>query len=96
MTLKLFDTKTDKINDLKLNQVAPLGHQDPAWKPDGSKLLYVLNDRDGAKGSPRIYAWSPDTEKARPVTGPGYLSPRGRRTAGTSPRRRPRRTGPTS
>ena len=29
MTLKLFDTKTDKINDLKLNQVAPLGHQDP-------------------------------------------------------------------
>ena len=61
VTLKLFDTKTDKINDLKLNQVAPLGHQDPAWKPDGSKLLYVLNDRDGAKGSPRIYAWSPDT-----------------------------------
>ena len=75
VTLKLFDTKTDKINDLKLNQVAPLGHQDPAWKPDGSKLLYVLNDRDGAKGSPRIYAWSPDTRKARPVTGPGYLFP---------------------
>jgi hypothetical protein len=87
VTLKLFDTKTDKIDDLKLNQVAPLGHQDPAWKPDGSKLLYVLNDRDGAKGSPRIYAWSPDTKKARPVTGPGYLfpawSPDGRYIAAT-------------
>ena len=35
----------------------------------------MLNDRDGAKGSPRIYAWSPDTGKARPVTGPGYLFP---------------------
>ena len=86
----------DKIGDLKLNQVAPLGHQDPAWKPDGSKLLYVRNDRDGAKGTPRIYAWYPDTGKTRPSPGPGTCSPRGRRTAGTSPPRRRRRTGPTS
>ena len=75
VTLKLYDTKTDKIRDLKLSQVAPLGHQDPAWKPDGSRLLYVLNDRDGAKGTPRIYAWNRDTDKARAVTGPGYLYP---------------------
>jgi TolB protein len=75
VTLKLFDLKNDKIRDLKLQQVAPLGHQDPAWRPDGGRLLYVLNDRDGAKGTPRIYAWNPDTENARPVTGPGYLHP---------------------
>ena len=87
VTLKLFDTKTDKIDDLKLSQVAPLGHQDPAWNPDGTRLLYVLNDRDGAKGSPRIYAWNPDTGKAKAVTGPGYLfpsySPDGRYIAAT-------------
>ena len=75
VTLKLFDLKNDKIKDLGLQQVAPLGHQDPAWRPDGGRLLYVLNDRDGAKGTPRIYAWNPDTENARPVTGPGYLHP---------------------
>jgi dipeptidyl aminopeptidase/acylaminoacyl peptidase len=75
VTLKLFDLKNDRIKDLGLQQVAPLGHQDPAWRPDGGRLLYVLNDRDGAKGTPRIYAWNPDTEKARPVTGPGYLHP---------------------
>ncbi|HEY4189789.1 MAG TPA: hypothetical protein VGM28_05145 [Candidatus Limnocylindrales bacterium] len=73
--LKLFDLQTNKIKDLKLDQVAPLGHQDPAWKPDGSRLLYVRNDRDGAAGAPRIYAWNPDTGKAKAVTGPGYLHP---------------------
>jgi TolB protein len=75
VTLKLFDLRNDKITDLKLDQVAPLGHQDPAWKPDGSRLLYVLNDRDGAKGTPRIYAWNRANRNARPVTGPGYLHP---------------------
>ena len=87
VTLKLYDLQTDKIDDLKLDQVAPLGHQDPAWKPDGTRLLYVLNDRDGAKGTPRIYGWNPDTGKARAVTGPGYLypawSPDGRYIAAT-------------
>jgi TolB protein len=75
VTLKLLDLKTDKIKDLRLAQVPPLGHQDPAWRPDGSRLLYVQNNRDGAKGTPRIYSWSPDTGKARAVTGPGYLHP---------------------
>ena len=75
VVMKLYDLKTDKIKDLKLDQVAPLGHQDPAWKPDGSSLLYVRNDRSGAQGTPRIYAWNPDTGKAKPVTGPGYLHP---------------------
>ncbi len=75
VTLKLFDLKNDKIRDLGLPQVAPLGHQDPAWRPDGGRLLYVLNDRDGAKGTPRIYAWNPDTQSSKPVTAPGYLHP---------------------
>ncbi len=75
VVLKLLDLRTHKIKDLGLAQVAPLGHQDPAWKPDGTRLLYVLNDRDGAKGTPRIFAWNPDTGKARAVTGPGYLHP---------------------
>ena len=55
--------------------MAPLGHQDPAWRPDGKRLAYVGNDRDGAKGTPRIYVYTPETKKARAVTGPGYLHP---------------------
>ncbi len=75
VTLKLYNLKNDKIRDLKLQQVAPLGHQDPAWRPDGGRLLYVLNDRDGARGTPRIYAWNPDTQTTKAVTAPGYLHP---------------------
>jgi len=73
--LKLFDQKTGKVKDLKLAEVAPLGHQDPAWRPDGQRLLYVLNDRDGAKGSPRIYSYNPATGTSRPITAPGYIQP---------------------
>lgn len=75
VTLKLLDLKTVKVKDLKLEQKMPLGHQDPAWRPDGQRLAYVYNDRDGAKGTPRIYLYNVETEKARPISGPGYLHP---------------------
>ena len=75
VTLKLYNLKSKKVGNPGLDQTAPLGHQDPAWRPDGKRLAYVRADRDGAKGTPRIYVYTPETKKARPVTGPGYLHP---------------------
>jgi dipeptidyl aminopeptidase/acylaminoacyl peptidase len=75
VTLKLLDLKNSKVKDLDLAQKMPLGHQDPAWRPDGQRLAYVYNDRDGAKGTPRIYLYNVETGKARAITGPGYLHP---------------------
>jgi hypothetical protein len=75
VTLKLLDLKSKKLTDLHLPEVAPLGHQDPAWRPDGAKLAYVLDDRDGATGTPKIYLYSVDTKKTRALTGPGYIHP---------------------
>jgi dipeptidyl aminopeptidase/acylaminoacyl peptidase len=75
VTLKLVNLSSKKISDPKLSQQAPLGHQDPAWRPDGQAIAYVRNERDGAKGAPRIYLYSTSSRKAKPVTGPGYLHP---------------------
>ncbi len=75
VSMKLLNRKNGKITDLGLAQVPPLGHQDPAWRPDGQKVAYVMPDRDGAKGTPRIYVYTLSTKKAKAVTGPGYLHP---------------------
>lgn len=75
VTLKLLNLKSKKITDTKQDQVAPLGHQDPAWSPDGKRVAYVRADRDGAKGIPRIYVYTLETGKARAVTTTGYLHP---------------------
>jgi Tol biopolymer transport system component len=75
VTLKLLNLKTKKVSDLKLDQVAPLGHQDPAWSPDGKRVAYVRADRDGAKGIPRIYVYTLATGKTKAVTATGYLHP---------------------
>ncbi len=87
VVIKLYDLKNGRIKDLGLSQVAPLGHQDPVWSPDGSRLVYVRNDRDGAKGAPVLYAYNPANGKAKAVTKPGYLypsfSPDGRYIAAT-------------
>ena len=75
VVIKLYDTVTKKLTDPNLSEVAPLGHQDPAWRPDGQRLAYVRNDRDGTKGVPRIYQYLVATKKSGPITGPGYLHP---------------------
>ena len=87
VTLKLVSTKSGKITDPGLDQRSPLGHQDPAWRPDGQRIAYVRNDRDGAKGQPRIYLYNVGTGKSKAMTVPGYLhpawSPDGRYVAAT-------------
>jgi dipeptidyl aminopeptidase/acylaminoacyl peptidase len=76
VVIKIWDTRRDRLIDPGLSQVAPLGHQDPVWRPGtADQLLYVRSDRDGAKGAPRLYLYDMSTHKSRAVTGPGYLHP---------------------
>jgi Tol biopolymer transport system component len=75
VTLKLYNLKKGTWKNPGLDEVAPLGHQDPAWRPDGKAVAYVRADRDGAKGAPRIFLYTPSTNKSKAITGPGYLEP---------------------
>jgi len=75
VVVQLLDLGTGKLTRPKLAENSPLGHQDPAWRPDGSMLLYVKNARDGARGTPSIVRYDPASGKTSALTGPGYLSP---------------------
>ncbi|HEY4190264.1 MAG TPA: hypothetical protein VGM28_07580, partial [Candidatus Limnocylindrales bacterium] len=75
VVLQFYDTTTKKSTVPKLAEEAPLGHQDPTWRPDGKVLLYVHNGRDGARGAPSLYRWDATKGKATALTGPGYLEP---------------------
>lgn len=75
VVLQLFDVKTAKLRPTGVPENAPLGHQDPAWRPDGKLLLYVKNGREGTRGAPVIYRFDPATKKTAPVSGPGYMQP---------------------
>ena len=75
VVLQFYDTTTKKTTVPNLAEESPLGHQDPAWRPDGKVLLYVHNGRNGARGTPAIYRWDVAKGKAAALTGPGYLEP---------------------
>lgn len=76
VVLQFFDPATKKLSRATgAPETAPLGHQDPAWRPDGALLAYVRNDRQGRAGAPSIWRYDPDTNRSAAVTGPGYLAP---------------------
>ena len=75
VVLKLYDLNSGHLTDPNVDEVSPLGHQDPAWRPDGKVLAYVYNNRDGANGVPQIYGYTTATGRARAISGPGYLHP---------------------
>jgi Tol biopolymer transport system component len=75
VVLQLFDLKTLKLTDLEAPEESPLGHQDPAWSPNGRYLLYVKNVRDGTRGAPQIMRYDTTTGKSIAITGSGYTTP---------------------
>jgi Tol biopolymer transport system component len=75
VVLKIVDLADATITNPKLGQSRALGHQDPAWSPDGTSILYTRNDREGARGTPAIYRYNLATGKSTALTGPGYMAP---------------------
>ena len=75
--IKLLNLSSGHLADPKLADVAPLGQQDPAWRPDGRMLAYVMNNhnQDRSTGAPQICIYIPATGDSRAISGPGYLHP---------------------
>jgi Tol biopolymer transport system component len=75
IVVKLLTLAGGTLTNPRLGESQALGHQDPAWSPDGKTLLYVRNAREGARGTPAIYRYSIATGKSTALTGPGYTAP---------------------
>jgi Tol biopolymer transport system component len=75
LVLKFINLTTGAITNPRLPDIGGLGHQDPAWSPDGKSVLYVRDDRDGTRGSPVIIRYDIGTKRSTVLTGPGYIAP---------------------
>lgn len=51
-----------------------LGHNDPAWSPDGKRLAFTLNTRDGQIGAPIVGIYTPKTGRTE-LLKRGYANP---------------------
>jgi hypothetical protein len=75
IVLHTYTLATKKLVSLRLPESLALGHQDPAWSPDGRFLLYVKNARELTRGAPQVYRYEVATKKTKALTGPGYIAP---------------------
>jgi Tol biopolymer transport system component len=75
VVVQLYNLQSGKFRRPDLPVTSPLGHQDPAWRPDGRYLAFVRNGRDGAKGAPVIYRYDLTDQSSRALTSAGYLEP---------------------
>lgn len=75
VVVKLLDLASLELTNPGLGQTQSLGHQDPAWSPDGRFLLYVRNAREGSRGTPAIYRYNVANDRSIDITGPGYADP---------------------
>jgi len=75
VVLQFFDPLTGALTPAGLAENRPLGHQDPAWSPDGTSILYVKNGRDGSRGAPVIMRYTVVGGTTSVLAGPGYVQP---------------------
>jgi dipeptidyl aminopeptidase/acylaminoacyl peptidase len=75
VVLKFLDPGTGQLTSAGAAKDFLLGHQDPAWAPDGSALLVVRNGRDGNRGAPRLLRYDVASGRSTTITGPGYIQP---------------------
>jgi Tol biopolymer transport system component len=75
IVVKLLDLASGKLTNPHLPETLSLGHQDPAWSPDGKTLLYVRNAREAARGTPAIFRDNVATGKSTALTTAGYTAP---------------------
>ena len=63
-----------KLQNMNVRNSNGLGHNDPAWSPDGTRLAFTFNGKNGATGAPRIGILSVGTKQLT-LLKKGYANP---------------------
>jgi Tol biopolymer transport system component len=80
--LHVINNKTKRMNKVPASGEGDLGHNDPAFSPDGTRIAYTYNDNRGTEGLPKIGIFTCATRancsrsKGRPkLLKPGFANP---------------------
>ena len=75
VTLSLLPTAGGQVTNLGLPETGSLGHNDPAWSPDGRRIVYTHNVSQAGVGTPRIALYDVTTKRQRMLSQPGFAQP---------------------
>lgn len=75
VTLSLLPMTGGKVDNLGVRQERPLGHNDPDWSPDGTRLAFTYNARDASLGTPKVGILTLKGAKLRFLVSGGYAQP---------------------
>ncbi len=74
VVLSTMPAEGGRVTDLKVRNTSGLGHSDPAWSPDGTRIAFTYNARSGSVGAPRIGIYGVADRTLKLLKG-GYANP---------------------
>ena len=75
VTLYIINSRTGKLRKVATPAEPRLGHNDPAFSPDGTKIAFTYNDDAGSDGQPKIAIHSCQTKSNCSLGKVKYLKP---------------------
>jgi Tol biopolymer transport system component len=75
ITLGILPAEGGRVEDLAVRSIPGLGHNDPVWSPDGTRIAFTYNSREGSLGTPHIGIYTLQTEKLKLFRNAGFAAP---------------------
>ena len=75
VVIRILSSDGSTISTLPLPHIAPFGHQDPVWSPDGKAIYYVQNGLSEGSSSSRIIRYNIAKKSTTRIGEKGFVQP---------------------